>query len=130
MGWTNELYKIYELACENPENGLLPVLHSTANAQIELVIDKQGNFKGANTVDKKNAVTVIPVTEDSGARSSGIAPMPFADKLVYIAGDYQKYADGKRADNSKYFFAYMGQLEFWKDSEYSHPAVSAVYKYL
>ena len=130
MGWTNVLYKIYELACENPENGLLPVLHSTANAQIELVIDKQGNFKGANTVDKKNAVTVIPVTEDSGARSSGIAPMPFADKLVYIAGDYQKYADGKRADNSKYFFAYMGQLEFWKDSEYSHPAVSAVYKYL
>ena len=130
MGWTNELYKVYELACENPENGLLPILHSTANAQIELVIDEQGNFRGANAVDKKNAVTVIPVTEDSGARSSGVSPMPFADKLLYIAGDYQKYADGKRADNSKYFFAYMGQLAFWKDSEYSHPAVSAIYKYL
>ncbi|MBR1657018.1 MAG: type I-C CRISPR-associated protein Cas8c/Csd1 [Synergistaceae bacterium] len=130
MGWTNELYKVYELASENPENGLLPILHSTANAQIELVIDEQGNFKGANTVDKKNAVTVIPVTEDSGARSSGIAPMPFADKLVYIAGDYPKYAEGKRADNSKYFSAYMSQLALWKDSGYSHPAVSAVYKYL
>ena len=130
MGWTNELYKIYELASENPENGLLPILHSTANAQIELVIDEQGNFKGANTVNKEEAVTVIPVTEDSGARSSGIAPMPFADKLVYIAGDYPKYAEGKRADNSKYFSAYMWQLALWKDSGYSHPAVSAVYKYL
>ena len=131
MGWTNELYKIYELVCENPENGLLPILHSTANSQIELVIDEQGNFKGANAVDnKKNAVTVIPVTEDSVARSSGVSPMPFADKLVYIAGDYQKCTEGKRSDNSKYFCAYMGQLAFWKDSEYSHPAVSAVYKYL
>ena len=94
------------------------------------MIDEQGNFKGANAVNKDDAVTIIPVTEDSGARSSGISPMPFADKLVYIAGDYPKYAEGKRADNSNYFSAYMAQLKAWLDSENTHPAVSAVYTYL
>ena len=129
MSWTNELYQIYELAGNDPASGLLPVSHSTANAQIELMIDEQGNFKGANTVAKDDAVTIIPVTEDSGARSSGIAPHPFADKLVYIAGDYFNYMDGKPVDKLKYS-AYMKQLKLWRDSEYSHIAVSAVYKYL
>ena len=130
MGWTNELYRVYELACSDPENELLPVSHSTANAQIELIIDERGNFKGARTVPKEETVTIIPVTEDSGARANGICPMPFADKLVYIAGDYPKYTDGKRADNSDYFHAYMEQLEHWKDSSHTHPAVQAVFTYL
>ena len=39
MGWTNELYRVYELVCSDPKNGLLPVSHSTANAQIEVTID-------------------------------------------------------------------------------------------
>ena len=130
MSWTNELYKVYELACKNAEDKPLPVFHSTANAQIELVIDGQGNFQDAGTVNKDDAVTMIPVTEDSAARSSGIFPMPFADKLVYIAGDYPKYTESKRSDNSEYFSAYMKQLQSWKDSEYSHAAVHAIHAYL
>ena len=130
MGWTNELYRVYGLVCSDPKNGLLPVSHSTANAQIEVTIDEQGNFKGARTIPKDETVTIIPVTEDSGARANGISPMPFADKLVYIAGDYPKYTDGKRADNADYFHAYMTQLAAWKDSPHTHPAVQAVYTYL
>jgi len=128
MGWTDELYKIYENNCGEPD--LLPVSHSTANAQIEITIDEEGNFKGARTVDKSEAETVIPVTEDSGARSSGICPMPFADKLVYIAGDYSTFTDGKRSDNSEYYSKYMEQLGKWCNSEFSHKAVNALYSYL
>ncbi len=134
MSWTNELYKVYELAvgteAADGDTPLLPVSHSTANAQIEITIDENGEYVSATVVSKENAVTIIPVTEDSGTRSSGIAPMPLADKLVYIAGDYPVYAKGKRSDNSEYYSAYMEQLEKWCESTFSHPAVRAIYSYL
>lgn len=134
VSWTDELYQIYEYNSrrefDENEPVMLPVAHSTANAQIELTLDLDGNFKGARTVEKKDAVTVIPVTEDSGARGNGINPMPFADKLVYIAGDYGEYAAGKKSDNSAYFINYMNQLRSWLASEYTHPFVRALYTYL
>lgn len=126
MSWTNELYKIYEYNIQAENTDMLPVSHTTAKAQIEVTIDENGVFMSAATVDKKNAETIIPVTEDSGARTSGIFPMPLADKLVYIAGDYGEYT----TDNSKYFDAYMQQLTAWRDSAYSHPAVKAIAAYL
>ncbi len=134
MSWTNELYQIYEHNCgrkfEPGEPRMLPISHSTANAQIEITIDEDGVFLHTAAVDKSDAETIIPVTEDSGARSSGICPMPLADKLVYIAGDYSSYTAGKRADNVEFFSAYMKQLAKWKESAYSHAAVRAVYDYL
>lgn len=134
VSWTDELYQIYEYNSgrefDENEPVMLPVAHSTANAQIELTLDLDGNFKGARTVEKKDAVTVIPATEDSAARTSGIAAMPFADKLVYIAGDYGEYAAGKKSDNSAYFINYMNQLRSWLASEYTHPFVRALYTYL
>ncbi len=134
VSWAEELYKIYEYNSgrefDPGEPVMLPVAHSTANAQIEIIIDINGNFKGAGTVAKADAVTVIPATEDSATRSSGICAMPFADKLIYIAGDYSQYADGKKSDNTKHFAAYMKQLGNWRASEFTHPFVDALYKYL
>ncbi len=131
MSWTNELYRVYELASVTDEGrGMLPISHSTANAQIEVTISETGEFISASIVDKDNAETIIPVTEDSAARSSGITPMPLADKLVYIAGDYSRYAEGKRADNTEYFRAYMEQLKEWSESDYSHYSIRAIYAYL
>lgn len=134
MSWTNELYQIYENQCGREFDGedavLLPVSHSTAIAQIEITLKEDGSFSHAEVLEKKDGVTIIPVTEDSGARANGVCPMPFADKLLYIAGDYPLYATGKRADNTKYYEAYMGQLARWRDSDFSHDAVKAVYAYL
>lgn len=131
MSWTNELYKVYERVIETKDSKtMLPISHSTANAQIEVTITEDGEFVKAAEVDKSNAVTIIPVTEDSATRSSGIAPMPLADKLVYIAGDYGIYVEGKRADNTEYFGAYMKQLSNWCESEYSNVAIKAIYTYL
>lgn len=126
MSWTNELYKIYEYNIQAENTDMPPVSHTTAKAQIEVTIDENGVFMSAATVDKKNAETIIPVTEDSGARANGICPRPLADKLKYIAGDYGEYT----TDNSKYFDAYMQQLTAWRDSAYSHPAVKAIAAYL
>jgi len=129
MSWTNELYRVYELM-DGRDDNLLPVAHSTANAQIELTIDEHGNFKNAVIVSKEESVTIIPVTEDSGSRSSGICPMPFADKISYLAGDYSQYATGKKNDNSEYFAEYMKKLKNWRDSDNTHPSVLAIYNYL
>ncbi len=131
MSWAKELYRVYENNCgtANEKTVLLPVSHSTANAQIEVTVDENGNFAAARTVDKSEAVTIIPVTEASGSRAGKvIAPMPLADKLKYIAGDYNKYTND--SDNTKLFDAYIKQLGDWKNSEFTHPAVEALYNYI
>ena len=134
MAWMKTLAETYDVYAhlagkeENEQAVLLPISHSTFNAQIEVTGDVDGNFRKAEKLDKgKNVVTIIPVTEDSAARSSGIAPHPLCDKLCYIAGDYTRYTG---EDKEKYFEAYLEQLRDWAESEYTHPMVAAVYRYL
>ena len=126
MSWAEELYNVYETQCSDDK--MLKVAHSTANAQIEITVTEEGDFVTARALSKEEGKnTVIPVTESSGGRTSGIAPMPFADKLKYIAGDFRAFTS---EDNSEYFSQYINQLNGWKDSEFSHPAVAALYNYL
>jgi len=134
MSWLTDLYLTYE-ACKS-EAGLvredkpllLPIAHLTQNAQLEVVLDDEGNFSRAYRVDKKEAVTVIPATEDSGSRSgSAVYPHPLADKLEYIAGDYGDFVSGSKTEK---FEKYIAQLEEWALSEYSLPQIKSVYQYL
>lgn len=134
MAWLKTLAETYDVYShlagveKNDQAVLLPISHSTFNAQIEASIDLDGNFQSSQKLEKgSDAVTAIPVTEDSSARSSGIAPHPLCDKLCYIAGDYTLYTGDNK---EKYFEAYISQLEDWAESEYTHPMVQAVYKYL
>lgn len=143
MSWTDELERVYELCIDRAgefeaqgEAPLLPAAHSTANAQITVCINLDGTKPPsgfAQTVPKEprsETVTVIPVTEASAARSSGVAPHPLNDKLIYVAGDFSQYAAGKRVDNSKYYSAYMEQLKAWCDSPYTNEKIRAIYAYL
>ena len=97
LSWTQELYQVYEQQCgvsHNDGKVLLPVSHSTANAQIEVTLKQDGSFVSARQLTKEEGLnTIIPVTEDSGGRTSGICAMPLADKLIYLCGDYSKYVD-------------------------------------
>ncbi len=132
MSWTNELYQIYELNCGNESSDdkiLFPVFHTKANAQIEIMLDVNGNFKGASTVNKKDAETIIP---DTGKAKTGKNPPPYplAESIKYIAGDLSKFAPKEIKENKKFFDAYVSQLKEWKESEYSHPAIDAVYNYI
>ena len=134
MSWMNDLYQTYEanadLAAENigsEKAVLLPVSHSTQNAQIEITLDLEGNFLDAEQVSKDQAVTVIPVTEDSAARSSNACPHPLEDKLEYLAGDYKAYTG---IDNEKKHSLYLEGLEEWCESPYSLPPVRAICSYI
>lgn len=134
MAWLKTLAETYDLYSDqagvekDAQAILLPTFHSTFNAQMEAIIDQDGNFLDARKLEKgSDVVTIIPVTEDSAARSSGIAPHPLCDKLCYIAGDYTFYTGD---DREKYFDAYMEQLQDWAESEYTHPMVRAIYRYL
>ncbi|MDE6220951.1 MAG: type I-C CRISPR-associated protein Cas8c/Csd1, partial [Lachnospiraceae bacterium] len=134
MAWLKTLADTYDVYSElagvvkNDQAVLLPISHSTFNAQIEVTIDGNGNFVDAKKLEKGNdAVTIIPVTEDSAARGNGNLPHPLCDKLCYIAGDYSTYTGDKK---ESYYEAYMEQLRDWAESEYTHLAVQAICKYL
>ncbi len=134
LAWLKTLADTYDVyaklagVIQNDQPVLLPLAHSTFNAQIEVTIDENGNFIDSRKVEKgKDMVTVIPVTEDSASRSSGIAPHPLCDKLCYIAGDYTQYTGDNKEE---YYKQYMQLLGDWAESEETHFMVQAVYKYL
>lgn len=107
---------------------LLPIAHSTQNAQIEIVLNGKGEFISAKILEKNESITIIPVTEASATRSSGIAPHPLCDKLQYVAGDYAQYVVKKKGD--EFYGEYIDQLQKWCGSAYSNPKVCAVFSYL
>lgn len=136
MAWMNTLYKTYEANARmagKPVEGvpLSLVAHMTANAQIEILIDQDGVFCGAHSVEKERAKTIIPVTEASASRSSGDAPHALCDTLSYVAGDFGQYLSDEKAAGkaNKKFEKYRTALQRWAESPFSHPKVRAVYAY-
>ncbi len=136
MSWISLLYKTYnnlEKANITAKNELLPMAHSTQKAHVEITIDAEGNFIRAGFVkdtDGKNkslSQTIIPVTEKSSGRSSGIAPHPLCDKLKYLALDYESYTG---ENNDEFFKEYLNNLRKWSNSEYSTLKVEAIYEYI
>ena len=135
MNWIYNLYDKYE-NCKgeigkvqpNGKTPLLPIAHSTQNAQIEVTLDYAGNFLKAEVIDKKDAVTIIPCTEDSSSRSgSAVFPHPLFDKLQYIAGDYTDYGGEKGAH---FYVKYIEQLEEWCNSPNSNDKMKSILSYL
>ncbi len=135
MSWMNRLFKTYE---DNIGKGqqldieLTPIAHIYANAQVEVILDTYGSFQAAQYIEKKEAVTLIPVTEASASRSSGVSPHALCDTLSYIAGDFSVYCEDKKQKSSaeKKYQAYITGLERWERSEYTHPKVRAIFRYL
>ncbi len=132
MSWTNKLLETYEMCASQigiRKEGtiLLPTGHIEQRAQIEVVLDEQGNFKEANELSIDEATTIIPVTEDSASRANGISPHPLHDKLVYTAGDYVTYVEENKKE---YHESYMENLKRWVESPYTHPTIQVIYKYL
>lgn len=133
LSWTDELYNVYEQQCGvDHKDGavLLPVSHSTANAQIEVTLKADGTFVSATALSKEEGLnTIIPVSVASAKRSGKFPPPhPFADKLFYLAGDMDFCL--KTDKYRKFYEAYVEQLKRWNESEYSHDAVSTVYSYV
>lgn len=104
---------------------LTPISHIVQNAQIEVTIDANGNFISAAAVvkDKKNerdeTKTIIPATYKSSIRAKSPCAHPLSDKLSYLIPSSTERHD-----------LYLKQLSDWANSEYSHPKVMAVLKYI
>ena len=117
-----ETYKNLEHIVGVTEEGkrpLPPISHIIANAQIEVTIDIDGNFHEATITDNETKKTIIPVTESSAGRSSGIAPHALSDNLTYITNI-----------NIERHRAFLEQLEKWVNSEHSHKKAQAIFNYI
>ena len=132
MSWIHKLHETYE-NCQSvignirdeKEIPLLPICHTTQKAQIEIVIDQNGNFRRARVVPKDEARTIIPCTESSGGRTSGEAPHPLCDKLQYLAKDYLEYGGNK----DHYHQSYIKGLSDWCNSS-KHLKALAILDYI
>jgi CRISPR-associated protein Csd1 len=127
----NMLYTTYENVMKGDTDGLnpplLPIAHTTQNADIEVQIDIDGNFIRSYVVESDKQ-TMIPCSESSSSRS-GSNPVnhPLFDKLQYLAGDYSAFGGEK---GSHFHEKYMADLEDWCNSSYSNEQVQAIYNYL
>ena len=101
------------------QSPLAPIGHILTNANIEITLDKDGNFVGARKVEKTEPKILIPVTEESGGRTSGLSAHPLCEQLKYAA-----------PKNKKAHELYLGLLGDWKESSHSHPFLGAILTYL
>lgn len=127
MSWLGKLYETYQQAMllDLPEGQrLMPISHTVQNAHINIHIDSAGNFIRAKVLEKTQIM--LPATESSAGRSSGEAPHPLADKLQYVAADYGNFGGLKK----NYFAGYQTLLKGWCESQFAHPKVEAVLRYV
>lgn len=143
MSWLKKLHETYDKCFFAKEMSskksnierLLPICHSTQNAQIEVVIDGTGKFLRASVISKNEAATIIPCTEESGGRA-GSKPTshPLCDKLQYLAGDFLKFGGQVTSGFAKEPEAphkqYLDHLSKWCASKHCHPKIEAIYSYI
>ena len=140
MNWVRELLNLYE--CNSDTVGqeikgrfgedviLLPPYHTTQKATVTVRLSPNGDFLGAEKIAKDDAITVIPATEESAARTSGVAAHPLCDKLDYLAGNYNDFAPAFDKLSEEKHLLYLNGIRDWAESEHSHEKVQAVYEYI
>lgn len=144
MSWANKLFDTYENnikfyngnECSNNEftketEKLTPPYHVYQKAAIEVTLDEHADFQHAVEINKDDLYTLIPATDASSIRSSGIAPHPLCDTLSYIAGDFSEYGGTVRVQKGvSAHDAYMEQLKEWATWTEAHEKVKIIYEYL
>ena len=113
MSLLTALLDSYDYALENDMVGkpdhfgniLLPMYYNSMKSNgkniIELLLSKESVLLEARVLPEGETIQ-FPVTEDSVARSSGVAPHPLVDSASYVIQDGEKRST-----------AYMEQMENW-----------------
>lgn len=107
------------LQSQMKDHMLAPVSHMITRADLEITINEKGKFRSASAVEKEEAKIIIPATESSSGRTSGICAHPLCDQLCYLA----EYHKEKHTD-------YVTKLEKWAHSEESHPKLLPILTYV
>lgn len=128
MSWLSKLSETYDrsLALDIPDQDKpTPINHIPQNAHINITVGGNGDFLRAAVLEK--TTIILPTTESAAGRSGRKAPpYALADKLQYVASDYAEYVE----DGKSYCGDYIKHLELWCSSDFSHPSVEAVLKYV
>lgn len=98
---------------------LAPIGHVLTSANIEITLNAQGGFETARKVEKNEPKILIPVTEESGGRTSGIAAHPLCEQLKYVA-----------CTNVQAHKSYLAALRAWMESPHGHPFLPAIFTYV
>ena len=98
---------------------LAPIGHILTNANIEITLNADGQFITARKVDKTEPKILIPVTEESGGRTSGLAAHPLCEQLKYVA-----------CANKEAHEKYLAALKMWNESAHTHPFLPAISAYV
>ena len=137
MSWIEKLYDTYDEAQKNYKlnETLPPICHTTQNAHIEIIINGEGNFVSAKVIEKKEAPTLIPATEDSSTRTGQCAPHPLCDTIQYVAGDFAEYVEDEQSyfeDFKKKDKTYQGYKSLLSDwcNKFPTPKNLAILKYV
>ncbi|NLU25853.1 MAG: type I-C CRISPR-associated protein Cas8c/Csd1 [Hungateiclostridium thermocellum] len=127
MSWLVMLNDTYNNTFGRGANGPLPIAHTTQNADIEVIVDINGDYVSSRVIEGDKE-TRIPCSESSASRS-GKNPVshPLHDKLQYVAGDYSLFGGSKGSEFHKQYMISLGE---WCNSNYSNKKVCAVYNYL
>ncbi len=138
MSWIQKLYETYDRNAGHEIDGsdsLMPISHTTQQVQIEIVLDVDGVFKRASVLDKNVCNTMIPCSEESGGRAgSKPAHHPLCDKLQYVAADFVEFGGIVTSGFSKQpmepYQKFLAALQVWAKSDYGHPKLTAVLRYV
>lgn len=129
------------IADSDDRKTFLPIFHTTFKSQICIILDSNGNFIDASR-DKKDLTVIIPCTDSSSGRSSGIAPHPLCDQIDYVGGinedktsayleelgAWEEQASGIAKQKLKAIYTYVSaktmisdleEMQIFKDSEYN-----------
>ena len=96
-----------------------PICHYISNATLTIVLTKDGDFYDVDEVDKANAKFAFPVTEKSLVRTVNPVPHGLCENLKYLD-----------PSSGEFIRNYVDQLSGWATSEYSHPFLYPVLKYV
>lgn len=150
MSWMQKLYRTYNEIEANVDLSDLdkamfaPLWHSPQTAHINIILDGDGNFIAARVLSDK-PIVMLPVTESSEGRTSGLAPHALADSLQYIAKDLgltytaeiTREVEGKNGKKKTIkekkeeliFKLYADQLDKWCACT-DNPKILAIQKYI
>lgn len=126
MGLLQSLAKTYDFITslddekkkEFGAKDLALLYHKPIAIDIQILLNKEGELLDITEFRKDNKPKgIMPVTEASGSRGSGIAPHPLVEDIKNLILE----------ENAK---AYLSQLKKWCDADLNNIVINAVYKYV
>lgn len=116
---TYDSHRAYAARDQEGHTMMAPVGHIITRAELEITLDPDGVFINAAAVDKSEPKIIIPATESSAGRTSAPCAHPLCDQIGYLI-----------PVNEKKFKLYVEQLAAWEASEYTHPKLTPVLRYV